>query len=689
MIRKLFDSRSLFVQMVMAFIAVVFLASIAIGIPAIWLLQNQLDHQARTQIDGGRRVTMALYEFQYNEILDLATIAAQRPTMQELLIERDADRLADYLATLEAGAGLDGVLICDTRGQLFAGTVSSLDESTCTSWKDGIYHNDQKSNSVYLTANHPIEAQGSPLGDVFVYRKLDHAFVSQLFDQTGLEHLLWQDGHLVASSISEDEPGAPRDMAPGEEFSVDRINLNGVTYYSGYFPLDPSGLSTEVLLDVTDLVATQTRLIRIMVVSILGVSLVGSVFGILIVRRINRPLLQLSEAAARFGTGDMESPVQIDTGLSEITQVAETLENARLDLLATLTSLEKERDWSEHLLASIVEGIITIDDELRITFFSHGAESILGIGAEEAIGRNINEIFKFIDKQKTFEDILPDTLDHRQKIDVFLPDQRMASLAITGARLARSGESKSETVLVFRDISQEEAVHRLLGQFLANIAHEFRTPLSALEASVELLLDQTPELSKTELLELHTSLHLGVLGLHTLVDNLLESANIEARRFRVSPKPCDLKDVIAEAVQTMQPLLNKYGQHLTINLPLDDLVVRADPRRTVQVLTNLISNAIRYGPPNEEIALSVSLAGDFALVEVLDKGPGILPEDRLNLFRRFVFPQFTDQISSAGAGLGLSVVEAIVTAHGGKVGVDDRPGGGSNFWFTLPLVKDL
>ncbi|MFN2145168.1 MAG: ATP-binding protein [Anaerolineales bacterium] len=680
------DSRSLFVQMVVAFIAVVFLASVAIGVPSIWLLQSQLDHQARIQIDQGQRVTIALYDFQYNEILDLATITAQRPTLQELLAQKDADRLASYLTTLETGAGLDGVLICDPQGNLFAGTVGSLDATVCASWIDGIYHYDQNTDYIYLTANHPIEYAGNLLGDVFVLRRLDDTFVSQMSDQTGLEHLLWRDGRLAASSISEVEPGI--DLA-GEDLPVRRLDLNGVRYYSGYFPLDTAGLYTEVLLDVSELVATQTRLIRILILSILGVSLVGSLFGILIVRRINRPLLQLSAAAARFGTGDMQSPVQIETGLNEITQVAETLENARLDLLATLTSLEKERDWSEHLLASIVEGIITIDDEQRVTFFSHGAEGILGISAEDAIGCDVNEIFNFKENHKEFQSILPAALEHRQKIDVFLPDQQVASLAVTGARLARAGERNSETVLVFQDISQEEAVHRLLGQFLANIAHEFRTPLSALEASIELLLDQTPELSKTELLELHTSLHLGVLGLHTLVDNLLESANIEARRFRVSPKPCNLKEVIAEAVQTMQPLLNKYDQHLTINLPLENLVVRADPRRTVQVLINLLSNAIRYGPPNEEIVLGFRAVDDFALVEVLDKGPGIAPEDRLNLFRRFVFPQSADHVSPTGAGLGLSVVEAIVTAHGGKVGVEDNHGAGSNFWFTLPLDKDV
>jgi signal transduction histidine kinase len=273
-------------------------------------------------------------------------------------------------------------------------------------------------------------------------------------------------------------------------------------------------------------------------------------------------------------------------------------------------------------------------------------------------------------------------------VDVYLADDRVASLAITSARLTRSGENETEIALVFRDISEEEAVHRLLGQFLANVAHEFRTPLSALEASIELLLDQTPDLSLTELQELHTSLHLGILGLHTLVDNLLESANIEARRFRISLQNADLGAVFAEAAQTMQPLLTKYGQRLTVELPMDIPVVRADPRRTAQVLINLLSNASRYGPPDAEIVLQVTSDDQYACISVIDQGPGIPSEQKVNLFRRFVFPHADDAVSQAGAGLGLSVVKAIIEAQGGQVGVKDQPTGGSVFWFTIPLAEE-
>jgi len=678
--------------MIIAFIAIVILTSATVGVPAIWLLQNQIDRQAWSQVEQGQRVTITLYTSQYNEILNLATLTAQRPTLQKLLSQNDVSALTSYLITLQRSAELDQIVICNPEDQLVVTTDPKVPESVCIDWKTGIYQYNRTVPKICLTAHQSIAGEAGYLGEVYVCNRMDDNLETQLRDKTGLEHILWIENTPVSTSLPGGIVGLetipPHAVTKNGEVYQRSFIFGGVPYYAAHIPLDENGLKAEVALNVTDIVATRTRLVRNLIASILGISLLGSILGVLLAQRISHPLVQLSESAASFSRGDLESPVKTDTHVREITQVAKTLESARVDMLATLTSLQNERDWSEHLLASIVEGIITLDKGGRITFFSHGAERITGWKSKETIGCPIDNIFQLAESKKPFSSILPSKPSGRQKADVLLADNRIASLAITSAQLTRSGEKETGTALVFRDISEEEAVHRLLGQFLANVAHEFRTPLSALEASIELLLDQAPELSPTELQELYTSLLLGIFGLHTLVDNLLESANIEARRFRITPRASDLGNIINEAVQTMQPLLTKYEQHLITELPLNIPVVWADPHRTGQVLINLLSNASRYGPPGEEIVLRVTTDNQYARVEVIDRGPGIPPQHRTNLFRRFVFPHVNDAVSQAGAGLGLSVVKAIVTAHGGQVGVDDRPAGGSIFWFTLPVAKD-
>jgi signal transduction histidine kinase len=138
----------------------------------------------------------------------------------------------------------------------------------------------------------------------------------------------------------------------------------------------------------------------------------------------------------------------------------------------------------------------------------------------------------------------------------------------------------------------------------------------------------------------------------------------------------------------MQPLLEKYEQKMVVDLPDSLPLVRADPRRIEQVLVNLLSNANKYGPGDAEIILRVTSLDGWVRVSVADQGSGIPTGRREYLFERFDYTSEDDLSRKAGAGLGLSVVKAIVEAHGGSVAVEDLVGGGSEFWFTLPMADE-
>ena len=261
---------------------------------------------------------------------------------------------------------------------------------------------------------------------------------------------------------------------------------------------------------------------------------------------------------------------------------------------------------------------------------------------------------------------------------------RPLTLATTAASVRPPDGEAAQLALVVRDITEEEFVQSLRSYFLANISHEFRTPLSAINASVELLLEDLEGLTASELRELLDSIHRSVTGLQTLIDNLLESLSIEAGRFSVRRRPVQLPQLIDEAARVMQPLLNRRRQELICEVPAQLAPLSIDPMRITQVLVNLLSNASKYSPVQERILLTVEAPDGRAVrVSVADRGEGIPPAERENLFRRFVRLSASDA-PQYGVGLGLSVVKAIVEEHGGEVGVDERPGGGSVFWFTLP-----
>jgi PAS domain S-box-containing protein len=714
-----FHLNSLRSQLLLSFTILVLLSAVAIGLPAIWLIRDQLDRQAWAQVDQGSRAAWALYMARQSEMANLATLTAERPTLRALLAQGDQAAFAAYLQTLQTGAGLDLVLVCNPNGQIVAQAGAAMADNVCAANRPlsfQMVESEGAAPGLWLLASQPVELEtGNARAKVVVGAALDNDFAAEMSAETGLAHTLLVDDWPIATSFPDGvaawnaistraeykNPNPPPQTSfPAPTIArQDTFQLNGQPFYAIRFPLDissqeggnqPSGrLQVEAALPVADIAATRQRLVWSLIGGILIVTVLGSILGTVLARRISKPLGRLTRAATRLSQGDLTSPVPTNLRVQEVALLAWALEAARLDLQLTLNDLRREKAWSSHLLESIVEGIVTLDSLGRITFFSHGAERITGWPRDKVIGQRGDEIFRPADTDQPFSQLIP-ALGRRAKIAVNLPGDRQATLAITGAQLSPEGHA-TQVALVFRDVSDEELMHRLVGHFLANIAHEFRTPLSALAASVELLLDQALDLNPAELQELLTSLHLGVLGLQTLIDNLLESASIEAGRFRVSPRPTNLAHIIAEVARTLQPLLLKRGQCLKIELPSSLPPVQADPRRTTQVLINLLFNASKYSPDETEITLetSLSLADGWARVTVADQGAGIPAAHRTDLFRRFMYDRAAQdgERAHAGTGLGLSVVKAVVEAQGGQVGVDDRPGGGAIFWFTLPVVE--
>jgi len=200
--KSIFNLRSLLVQMITAFIAIVILTSATVGVPAIWIVQNQLDRQAWAQVEQGQRMTIALFASHYNEILNLATLTAQRPTLYGLLDQNEITELTEYLITLQSGAGLDRIVVCDTENQLIATTDTNLTEAFCNQKKTENYRQDRTIPQVCLTASQDIEGTMGSLGKVLVCSSIDDGFETQLSEQTGLEHILWIDEIPVSTSLS-------------------------------------------------------------------------------------------------------------------------------------------------------------------------------------------------------------------------------------------------------------------------------------------------------------------------------------------------------------------------------------------------------------------------------------------------------------------------------------------------------
>lgn len=690
-----FTPRSLQFQMIVSFVFTAALVAAVSGLPAIWVIREQLDQQAWSQIDRGQKAARLLYANRLEEMADFARLVAGYLSLQEGVGAAYQGGLSAMLNPMLVEKGYDVLWVCASDGQALTLAGEAPEANLCQTGQEysGFEISRQFPSQVWMLASSPLEGRASSRGSVVVGERLDTDFAIQMRQLTGMEHTILVDGGVIATSYAA-RPENLTTLSPRSGFISTpeggiccTYEVARRPYYAVRIPMQAPGLEVEVALPVGDIVATQNRLILHWLGGMLTVAMIGSAIGIVLARRVSRPLISLASAAERISQGDLSLPVSVETRIPEVVLVSRALEGARADLARTIQDLQGEKAWVNHLLESIVEGIMTLDEQGRITFFSHGAERITGWSKAEVLQRPCDDVLKVAGDGATFSRSIPE-VGQRNRIVVKVADGREAILSFTRAQLSPSGAGDGEVALVFRDVSESVTIHRIMGYFIANIAHEFRTPLSALAASIELLRDQAGELEPFEMDELLKSLHLGVLSLQTLVDNLLESSSIEVGHFRVSPRPQDMKAIIQDAVNTLHPLLEKYNQRLVLDLPASLPKVMADHRRIVQVLVNLLSNANKYGPADAEINLRVRVQDGWVRVEVADRGPGIAEEHRDLLFRRFEYPAAMEGQSKMGAGLGLSVVKAIVEAHGGRAQAENRSGGGALFWFTLPIADE-
>jgi signal transduction histidine kinase len=227
---------------------------------------------------------------------------------------------------------------------------------------------------------------------------------------------------------------------------------------------------------------------------------------------------------------------------------------------------------------------------------------------------------------------------------------------------------------------------RYKDEFLAIVSHELKTPLSAVIGFTELLGEEGEGCLGPEQRGYLAEITAATDRLQTLVNDLLDMGRIQAGRFALHPAPTDLAAVLGEVHRHLEVLIRRKGLHLTTQLDaLPELMI--DPERVRQVLLNLLTNAIKFTPEGGRLAVRVKPVGGMVRVSVTDTGPGIPASQQARIFERFGQVDTTATRGAGGTGLGLSIAKAIVEAHGGRIGVESRPGHGSTFWFTLPKPK--
>jgi signal transduction histidine kinase len=248
-----------------------------------------------------------------------------------------------------------------------------------------------------------------------------------------------------------------------------------------------------------------------------------------------------------------------------------------------------------------------------------------------------------------------------------------------------TGESQG-SMSVFDDITEAREVDRMKTEFIGTVSHELRTPLTSIKGSLGLLLDGSVQLDP-EIAELLQVSKRNVDRLVRLVNDILDLSKIEAGNLELQPQPIAPERLCKDSVSGVGGFAQRVGVTIECDVPLELPKVRADPDRVVQVLTNLLSNALKFSPRGAAVDLTARHQDGAIRFEVIDRGPGIPLEFRDKLFTRFA--QADRQLrEQEGTGLGLAISQALVLGHGGQIGCNSEPGQGATLWFTLPVVAE-
>ena len=258
-------------------------------------------------------------------------------------------------------------------------------------------------------------------------------------------------------------------------------------------------------------------------------------------------------------------------------------------------------------------------------------------------------------------------------------------LGLMGQQAALAVRNARFHALEKHTVAQLRAAEQAKTEFLSTVSHELRTPLTAIKASAGLLLDSGENTLTPTQMRLVRSIARNADRLSGMVGDLLDLARLQSGRLPLTCELIDIRPIIHSSVEAMRPLMEQKQQTVTVRLPHALPRLMADRRRLEQILTNLLSNAHRYTPPGGHVSVVVTEQDDTLEVSVADDGPAVPIDERDLIFERFYRGAAARRTEPGGAGLGLAVTRSLVELHGGSIGYREATGGGSEFYFRLPL----
>jgi two-component system phosphate regulon sensor histidine kinase PhoR len=409
--------------------------------------------------------------------------------------------------------------------------------------------------------------------------------------------------------------------------------------------------------------------------------LLAAALGWFMSHRISQPLQEMRQGAERFAAGDFSHRLPIPDSI-ELASLALTLNRMAAQLAEQIAVIMQQRNEQEAILESMHEGVLALDTQERVITVNRAAEALLGVLATQAKGHTIQEVVRNVALQRLLAAALHST--EAATADIVLRGSEERFLQATATALRDAQGRDIGVLVVLNDVTQLRRLENIRRDFVSNVSHELKTPITSIKGFVETLRDGALE-DRAQ-----AERFLGIIArhaerLHAIIEDLLALSRLEqgSDSYEIPRSESSLTDVIQAAI--LDCAARAEAQHVTV-IPTCAAELRAAVNAPLleQALVNLLDNAITYSNPDSRVWVHVRQEDSMLIIDVRDQGVGI-PYDHLDrIFERFYRVDKARSRERGGTGLGLAIVKHIVQVHGGQVSVTSTVGQGSTFTLRIP-----
>jgi two-component system phosphate regulon sensor histidine kinase PhoR len=447
-------------------------------------------------------------------------------------------------------------------------------------------------------------------------------------------------------------------------------------------PAAGDGAIVRASLPLDEIDERRERLQRTVVLGALLAAAAAFLIAIPLSRTFTAPFVKMSAAARAIAAGNYGGRIGVERS-DEIGAFVHSFNVMAGTLQERIETLTEERNRVLAVLGGMVEGVVAVDGSERVIHMNEPAAEILGADPRESLGRPLGTVTRV----REISDVLSDTLRSGvlRSREIHLPGgdgPRM--LEVHSAPIRGAGREGAGAVVVLHDVTELRRREGVRRDFVANVSHELKTPLTVVRATDETMLedpDMNPETRKRFLQKM------GIQSdrLTSIVTDLLSLARIESGPESPELEPLDLRDPARESFRALGPSAEARQLRMELELPEVAVPIRGDRASLRLALDNLLDNAVKYTPAGGDVRMRLLRGGDEAVVEVADSGIGIERRHGERIFERFYRVDKARSRDLGGTGLGLSIVRNAMVIHGGRVEYESEPGAGSVFRLIVPL----